>query len=281
VRPHQYLKNGFIWLPVLFGNKLHDPAAVLKTSYAFFIFCFAASSMYIFNDLKDISIDLQHPKKKFRPLPSGDLSKTEALILFVVFLTITCFLSYLLLPDTCLGIIGGYIILNFAYTKFLKHFAIIDVICISVGFVLRVYAGGFAADIYISHWIVIMTFLLALFLGFAKRRNDIFLSESGYNTRKSIGGYNLEFVSASMVFMASVVIVSYLLYTLSPEVIEKHDTNKLYFTAFWVIIGLLRYMQLTFVENRGGEPTMILIKDHLLKAVIIFWALNIYLLLYL
>jgi len=125
-----------------------------------------------------------------------------------------------------------------------------------------------------------MTFLLALFLALAKRRDDLMLAENGLNVRKSLDGYSQEFVSLSMVVMASVIIVSYVLYTVSPEVIEKHGTSHLYLSSFWVIIGLLRYMQIVFVEQRGGSPTMVLIKDYFLQIVIIFWLISIYVLFY-
>jgi decaprenyl-phosphate phosphoribosyltransferase len=279
-RPYQYVKNFFVFLPLLFGYKIKEIQPVVLTLYAFFVFCLAASSVYVLNDIKDIAEDARHPVKRRRPLPSGELSKSEAIVFFLMIVVLSLLIAYLLLPVKFIAVLAGYLLLNLAYSQYLKHHAIVDVVCIAVGFVLRVCAGGFAAGIYISHWIVIMTFLLALFLAFAKRRDDIILSENGHDTRKCIDGYNIEFVSASMGFMASIIIVSYLLYTLSPEIIDKHGTNQLYLTAFWVIIGILRYMQITFVENRSGSPTLVLLKDYLLQAVVILWIINVYLLLY-
>ena len=184
-----------------------------------------------------------------------------------------------MLPGTFLFIIGGYVILNLAYSGFLKHIAIIDVVCIAIGFVLRIRAGGVAGDVAISPWIMIMTFLLAMFLALAKRRDDLLLDD-GPGVRKSLDGYNMEFVSSGMIVMASVIIVSYILYAVSPEVIEKHGTANLYLTAFWVIVGLLRYMQITFVKNQSGSPTLILLKDYLLQATVLLWLVSIYLLIY-
>jgi hypothetical protein len=152
--------------------------------------------------------------------------------------------------------------------------------CIATGFVLRVFAGGAAADIDISHWIIIMTFLLALFLGMAKRRDDIILASDGFGVRSSISGYNKEFISLGMVFMASVIVVAYLLYTVSPEVCEKYKTDHLFLTGFWVILGVLRYMQITFVEQKSGSPTMVLIKDPFLQSVIVLWMVNFYMFIY-
>jgi hypothetical protein len=146
--------------------------------------------------------------------------------------------------------------------------------------VLRIFAGGTATAIPISPWIVIMTFLLALFLALAKRRDDILLIDQGKRVRKSIDGYNMEFISLAMGMMASVIIVAYILYTVSPEVVAKHGTRHLYISAIWVLLGLLRYMQITFVDEKSGSPTRVLMKDQLLQAVIVLWLGNIFFLLY-
>lgn len=279
-RPHQYVKNGFIWLPLFFGYKLNNLHAIVQTSYAFLVFCLAASSVYVLNDLKDIEEDRQHPVKKFRPLASGALGQLEAVIFFLILLFLSCSISFILLPNKFLAIIGAYLLLNLVYSINLKHVAIVDVVCIATGFVLRVFAGGTAAEVEISHWIVMMTFLIALFLALAKRRDDLLLEDRGYNTRKCLDGYSMEFVSCSMVVMASVIIVSYILYTVSPEIVEKHSTNKLYMTGFWVVVGLLRYLQTTFVMQLSGSPTVVLLKDRFLQAIIILWILSCYLVLY-
>lgn len=279
-RPHQYMKNGFVWLPLFFAGQVHNLTAVLHTLYACIAFCLAASSIYVINDIKDAEEDKLHPLKKFRPIASGEISRFEASGFFLVLLISTGILSFSLLPDTFLYIIGGYIILNLAYSGFLKHIAIIDVVCIAMGFVLRVRAGGIAGDVAISPWIMIMTFLLAMFLALAKRRDDLLLLDDGIGVRKSLDGYNMEFVSSSMIVMASVIIVSYILYTVSPEVIAKHGTANLYLTALWVIVGLLRYMQITFVKEQSGSPTLILLKDYMLQATVALWLVSIYLLIY-
>jgi len=280
MRPHQYVKNGFVWLPLFFGYQLQNHQAILNTFFTFLIFCIAASNIYVFNDIKDVNEDRQHPVKRFRPVASGNIKKKEAWTFFCVLFVLTLSLGLFLLPLTIISILAGYLVLNIFYTNGLKHIAIIDIVCIATGFVLRVIAGGKAASVQISPWIVIMTFLLALFLALAKRRDDLLLSDKGHNTRKSLDGYNLEFVSQAMGVMASVIIVSYILYTVSPEIIAKHGTQRLYLTSFWVIVGLLRYMQLTFVEIRSGSPTLILLKDLVLQGVVLLWLLSLYLLLY-
>lgn len=279
-RPNQYLKNGFIWLPLFFGYRLETVDAVVDTALAFAAFCFIASSVYIINDIRDINEDRLHPIKKSRPLASGALNRAEALIFFSFLVIAAGIISFLFLPVQFTWIAGFYFFLNIAYSFYLKHIAIIDVVCISMGFVLRIFAGGYSADVAISPWIIIMTFLLALFLALAKRRDDLILADDGHGARKSLDGYNMEFISSAMVVMASVIIVSYLLYTVSPEVTRKHHTYNLYQTSFWVIIGLLRYMQITFVKKGSGSPTAVLLKDLFLQAVVLLWLANVYWLIY-
>jgi len=279
-RPHQYIKNGFIWIPIFFGYRLHDAQAVAKTFLTFVAFCLTASAMYVFNDLRDVNEDREHPVKKFRPLASGRISSFEAILfLFVLLALSVCFCVFFIRTDVII-ILAGYILLNFAYSYKLKHFAVIDLICISFGFVLRVFAGGLAAEVWVSHWLVLMIFLLAVFLVLTKRRDDLLLNASGRNCRKSLSGYNMEFVNFAMVSMSSVIIVCYILYTVSPEVIDKHGTDKLFLTTFWVIVGLLRYMQITFVEQKSGSPTLVVFKDCFMQAVIFLWVLHFYLILY-
>ncbi len=280
-RPHQYLKNGFVWLPLFFGNKLHQIQAVQMTFAAFLAFCLAASSIYMINDLRDVQEDRRHPVKKLRPIAANLVSEGEAYVLFFMLVFIAAIIALGLLPLGFAGVIGAYLLLNLIYSFRLKHIAVIDIVCIAVGFVLRILAGGIAAEVYISPWIIMMTFLLALFLALAKRRDDLLLEDMGNSTRKSLDGYNFEFVSLSMGVMVSVIIVAYLLYTVSPEVMAKHGTHHMYLTAFWVILGLLRYLQITFVEQRSGSPTMVLLKDTFLQVVILCWLLNVYVLLYL
>lgn len=279
-RPHQYIKNGFVFLPLFFGHKLGDPYAVLKTVYAFFAFSLAASSVYIFNDIRDIDEDKSHPVKKFRPLAVGKLSKREAF--FSLFFLLFCSLcvTVLFLPISCLTVLVFYLLLNFFYSLGLKHISIVDITIIAFGFVLRVLVGGFAADVPPSHWILLMSFLLALLLSLAKRRDDLLLARGENSSTKVVNGYSLNFVSTGMVIMASVTIVSYILYTVSPEVVSKHNSRNLYFTSFWVILGILRFMQITFVHKKTGPPTNVLLKDLFLQAIIILWLLSFFILFY-
>ena len=279
-RPHQFVKNGFVWLPIFFGAKLGDLGALEQTLIAFAAFCCAAGGVYVLNDLKDIEEDRRHPTKRNRPLASGAIPPRGAVI-FMAGLFVLAALAGTLLPrPDFLLILGAYLILNVAYSFFLKHQAIIDLVCLALGFVLRVLAGGVAAAVPVSHWIIIMTFLLALFLALAKRRDDLLLAAEGQSARRSIDGYSLEFVSTSMAVMAAVIIVAYILYTVSPDTIQKHGTDRLYLTGIWVVVGLLRYLQLALVENCTASPTKILLQDRFLQTVLALWILSFFFLLY-
>jgi len=269
LRPHQYIKNLFVFAPLFFSFSfaLMD---VIKTSVVFILFSLLASSIYVFNDLMDIEEDKQHPKKKFRPLASGKISIDSAKVVILLLSTISLFCAYFLSTDLFIVLLI-YFVLNIAYSLKLKHITIVDIFIISIGFVLRLFAGASVINNDLSMWIIIMTFLLALFLAVAKRRDDVILASQGKETRKNIDGYNLEFVNAVMVLMSGVIVVSYILYTVSIDVTERLHTEYLYLTSFFVILGIMRYMQITFVEQNSGSPTKLVLKDRFLQVTIIFW----------
>lgn len=270
LRPHQYLKNLFIFTPIIFGLQISNLELLGKSFIAFIAFSLVASSIYIFNDIKDLEEDKKHPSKKTRPITSGIISIKNGIITMIVLFMTGIGLAFFLNLDF-LYILLCYFCMNLLYSLWLKHISIVDISIIATGFVLRVFAGSIVVDIFASEWIIIMTFLLALFLALAKRRDDVLLTTTGEQTRKSIDGYNLEFINASMIIMASIIIVAYIMYTLSPITIEKFSKNELYLTTFFVITGLIRYMQVTFVENNSGSPTNILIKDRFLQLTILLW----------
>ena len=271
LRPHQWVKNTFIFLPLFFGSRFGDLVILRLTALAFMGFCACASAVYIFNDSMDIEEDRGHPQNRERPLASGEVGRNGAYLLMSVLLVAGVGTFFFLGRDS-LYLLCFYILLNVLYSIRLKHVPILDVVVISFGFVIRIFIGSIVSGVPLSMWIVIMTFLLALFLALAKRRNDVLISlESGGRTRKSIDGYNTEFLNSSMMIMASVVIVSYILYTVSPDVQMKMNTDKLYLTAFFVVLGILRYLQLTFVENNSGNPSKILLEDRFLQLVLIGW----------
>lgn len=279
-RPHQYLKNLFVFLPLFFGWRLAQPSAVYGALTAFAVFCLAASAVYVFNDLRDIPQDRQHPTKKNRPIAAGTVSPALAWWYMAALAGAALALTPFVPGRAFAGILLAYLAINLAYSLGVKHLSIVDLMCIAIGFVLRIFAGGAASGVTPSHWIVIMTFLLALFMGLAKRRDDLLLAACGSKTRKCLDGYSLEYVSLCMAVMGGVVIVSYILYTLSPDVMAKHGTDQLYLTSLWVVAAMLRYMQITFVEQKSGSPTQVLLRDAFIQVCIALWMLSFYVLLF-
>lgn len=280
MRYNQWIKNLFVFIPAFFAGTLLQTENIGTLLLAFFAFCFGASSIYLVNDLADIEKDKLHPKKKFRPIAAGKISPTAAKIITVFTLIITALLSSLLPPEF-IAIIAIYVALNFAYSFKLKEIAFLDIIIISLGFYLRILGGAEAVDVPVSSWLILIVFQLSLFLAFGKRRDDYLLyQENGTKMRKSISGYNLVFIDASVGVLVAITIVCYIMYTVSPEVTDRVGHPNLYITSFPVIIGILRYLQLTFVFKRSGSPTELVLKDTFLQIVILIWLLMFFYFLY-
>ncbi len=277
LRPLQWFKNAFVFAPLFFSNNLLKWELLLPTLIVFASFCLVSSSIYCFNDIYDVQADRQHPRKKNRPIASGAVSvRTGYFAMIACLLAGISFLFFPLTthhsPLTIILLIVGYWLMNIAYCVKLKQYSIIDVFLIAMGFVLRVLIGGLAADIFVSEWLVLMTFLLALFLAFAKRKDDYRIFEqTGVMPRKSIIGYNAQFIDLSVTIVATITIVCYIMYTMSDSVIERMGTHYLYLTSIWVIAGLLRHLQNMLVFNRSGSPTKALVKDRLIQLCIIGW----------
>lgn len=274
IRPHQYIKNLFIFLPLFFALQIGNVDLLVKALLAFIAFSLTASAIYILNDYHDIEEDRQHPKKRKRPLASGEITKAQARVIMAV-LALVGFSLMATLSLDAVGILIAYIVMNIAYSLRLKHVAIVDITLIAVGFVLRLFIGAVVTGIPLSMWIVVMTFLLALFLALAKRRDDVLIYlDTGKKMRRVIDGYNLQFLDIAMAIMASVVIVAYTIYTTSPEVVARMQSPYLYLTALFVILGVLRYLQIAFVFQDSGSPTKIVLKDRFMQLVLLGWALT-------
>jgi 4-hydroxybenzoate polyprenyltransferase len=271
MRLHQAIKNLFIFMPLFFAGLIMKMPLLHMALMAFVAFTCVASAVYIFNDFRDIEEDKLHPKKKFRPLASGEVSEKLAITIMIVLLLIG---GGIMFVTSVLGfkILLAYVVMNFAYSMALKKMAIIDVCIIATGFVLRLFIGSAVTNVPLSMWIVVMTFLLALFIALAKRRDDVLIYEkTGKQMRAAIKGYNLKFLDASLVIIAAVTIVAYLLYTVSPEITERLGNHYLYISTVFVIMGLLRYLQITFVENNSGSPIRLVFSDRFLQIVIAMW----------
>ncbi len=281
LRMPQYIKNIFIFLPLFFAFQITDIVLFMRALAAFVAFCLLASSVYIVNDIRDIEEDRKHPVKRDRPLASGSVSKNTALVM-MAFLLASGTAIAVLLDARLLYPMGLYVILNWWYAIRLKHIPIVDIFIIALGFVLRIIVGAIATASHTSMWIITMTFLLALFLALAKRRDDVLIYlRSEEKVRKSIDGYNLAFIDSAMVCMSAVIIVAYIMYTVSPDVIARMQTDKLFFTTAFVVMGVMRYMQVTLVEEGSGSPTEIVLKDRFIQFSILGWLAALAVLMYL
>jgi len=270
-RLHQWLKNFLLFVPLFFSGHIQDIDLLIQISAAFLSFSLMASAVYVLNDYVDIERDKLHPIKQFRPLASGEVSKPKAQLMFLL-LFVASIISSLLIDYHLALIVLIYFVLNVLYSIRLKHDAIIDITIISIGFLLRIFAGSLPFDIMVSKWLIIMIFLSAMFIGIAKRRGELILENEGA-TRKSLEGYNLQFVDIAMVMMAAVTIVCYMMYTVSEEVVARIGSDYIYITTFFVIIGILRYLQLTIVFGKTETPTKVFLKDRFIQVCIICWIL--------
>ena len=277
IRPHQWIKNLIVLLPVFFGGALLRWNAVYAGLITTLAFSLTASSIYCLNDIIDINDDRQHSVKRNRPLASGAVSIVQGYILMGL-MFILSMTSTFLLPShqvETASVILFYWLLNIAYCLRLKRYAIIDVCIVAFGFVLRILAGGYATNIQLSKWIVLMTFLLMLFLSFAKRRDDVVrMNETGYAPRHNTIRYNLTFINQAITITASVTLVCYIMYTMSPETIQNFHTDYLYLTSVFVLLGLLRYIQISVVDKKSGDPTKVMIHDRFMQLTVLAFGLT-------
>ncbi|MBO9701588.1 MAG: UbiA prenyltransferase family protein [Sporocytophaga sp.] len=274
MRVYQWPKNFFVFLPLFFSGKILALENCQKVLWVFLAYCLVASSVYIINDLFDIKSDKKHPEKRFRPIASGAISIPYAIILCVALLSFSITIALSQFNILILSFLLGYFLLNILYSLKLKKIAIVDVMIIAIGFILRVFVGGVSIDTVLSKWLVLMTFLLALFLGFAKRRDDLLiLEEKGKVMRASLNGYSLSFVNHSMVFISSIIVVCYFMYSISEEVMQRLGNEYFYITSFFVVAGMLRYFQITYVENNSGSPSKILLTDEFTIINLMLWGL--------
>lgn len=282
IRVQQWVKNLFLFLPIFFAGQLFNNAsALLQLCLGFLSFSFIASAIYIMNDYQDREEDRLHPVKKTRPLASGEISVQAAAVILTVLFISGFFIAWFL-GAWFLVILSFYFIFNISYSFGLKNFPLLDIFIIALGFLFRTLAGGVAADIPVSQWLMIMVFLLALFLALAKRRDDIVLAiASGRQMRKSVKNYNLEFLGSCLTMVAGIIIVAYIMYTISPDVTSRLGSPHIYITSVFVIAGLMRYLQITMVENNSGSPTKILYKDTFIRATVLSWIIAFYIIIYL
>lgn len=268
LRPHQWLKNGFVLVGILFGHAWADAALLMQAAYAFAAFCVLASGVYVMNDLIDREQDRLHPVKCQRPLASGALSTTTAVGLMALCLATGFVLVYLSGTRTA-WVFVSYVALNAAYTIRLKHVVVLDVFLIAAGFMLRILAGTMGIGIEPSYWLLLCSLMLTLFLGFAKRQAEFMAlgdaSDEAVAHRKVLEEYTPAMLNQFMMIAGAAAIISYSLYTVSHETVVLHGTSKLIYTVPLVVYGMFRYLFLLHGRGGGGDPARLLLTDsHLL-----------------
>ena len=269
LRPHQWVKNAFVAAPLFFTPEAVSVHSVLLVVAGVVCFCVLSSGVYILNDYLDREADRQHPVKRNRPLAAGTVSVPAALTLMAVL--IIGGLSGASLLGFDFGVMALlYLVINVAYSTVLKRVSIVDVMVIALGFVLRVYAGSALIHVVPSVWIISCTMLLALFIALAKRRDDL-VKGLGNDHRQSLAGYSKRFLDTALAVVLAALLVSYLLYTAEPENRTRFHTDYLFVTAPFVIAGVLRYLQITLVEERSGTPTRVVLTDAFLRYVVLGW----------
>jgi decaprenyl-phosphate phosphoribosyltransferase len=271
LRIHHWIKNSFVFIPAFFAGRLLEIEILELLAQGFLCFSLMASAIYILNDYRDIEADKVHPVKKKRPLASGKVSPALALVIMAVLFIVSLGWSYSLSDTSTFAILVlVYGVINIGYSLGLKNLSLIDIFLVSSGFLIRAVAGGVLIGVIISQWLIIMVFLLSIFLAFAKRRDDLVLAQtSGTALRASVRQYNIEFINTCLALISGIIMVSYIMYTISEEVVDRIGRDYLYITALFVFAGLLRYLQITLVNNDSGSPTKILLTDRFIQCTIV------------
>lgn len=279
MRVNQWVKNLFVFLPLFFSGNLLNIDLFIESFYGFLIFSFVASSIYIINDYVDIEKDQKHPEKKNRPLASGKISKNKALVLFFGLVIITSLLIFYFANIKVALLVAVYFLMNIAYSFKLKQIAILDVMIIAFGFLLRVLVGGYMTGIVVTDWTILLVFDLALILALGKRRGELINADLEGVTRKSLDGYNLNFLNSALSITCTVAVICYLMFILAPGTQQKFHHYIIY-TFVFVFAAVLRYLQQTFVYFKTESPTKLIFKDHFLQLLIVLWGISYVLLIY-
>lgn len=281
MRVYQWSKNLLVLAALVFARQVYDPYQELRSLGALIAFCLAASATYLFNDIMDIEQDRAHPEKRHRPLASGALSVSTAWMASVILLVASIVVAYAVRPTFLLAVLF-YLALTVSYSLVLKHLIIIDVMAVAIGFVTRALAGAIALDVHFSNWLVVCTLFLAMFLGLSKRRHEIILLEDDAQAHRSVlYHYSVHYLDQLILIMAGGALITYTIYTCSPEVVKRLETDKLYLTIPFVVYGLFRYLFLVHHRTEGGDPSAALFKDPALGINVLLWATTCTLIIYL
>ena len=270
LRPKQWVKNIFVLAPLVFAGRLLDPHASAIAAAAFATFCALSSSVYLINDLRDREADRRHPVKRLRPIAAGELTPALASAMSIVLAVSALIAAFALSPEFG-RVASAYFVLNLAYSFGLKHVVILDVMIVAAGFLLRAWAGAVAVEVAMSHWLVLCTGLLALFLGFAKRRQELAMLAGEAATRASLREYSLPFLDQMISVVTGATVVAYSLYAFSTEVALKLGTQHMGLTIPFVLYGIFRYLYLVHQKGAGENPTALFLSDRGLLLGVFFW----------
>ncbi len=270
VRVKHWIKNLFVFTPLVFSLNLFSVGHFTKSLIAFFSFCCVSSSVYIINDLFDRERDRRHPHKKKRPIASGDISTAAAITISLFMLLLSIGLSMSLNIFVMLVIIV-YLLMNLIYSAVLKHKVFFDVMIIATGFVLRIIAGTYAIDVHLSNWIVLATFFISLFLGFSKRRQEIVCNKQHSDQIPVLGYYNVKLLDFLILVSLTLTIMTYSLYIIRATTWDRFGTNKLIFTIPLVVYGLFRYLYVIFIKQKNGDPVDIVLREKSILIDILLW----------
>ncbi len=280
LRPPQWTKNLIIFAGLIFGQRLVDPVAIWRAMGAFAVFCALSGVVYLVNDVVDREADRQHPVKCRRPIAAGDLPAElalgAALVIGVTGLAAAFWLG------RSFGLVAGiYVALLALYSGPLKRVVIVDVLTIAIGFVLRAVAGAVAVDVPFSHWLLVLTLMLALFLGFSKRRHELVtLGDQAVEHRAILADYSAQLLDQMIAVVAAVTLIAYVIYTASPETIQKFGTGRLGLTLPFPVYGIFRYLYLVYRKDGGGNPSETLLTDWPLLVCVALWGLSVILIIY-
>jgi len=280
LRIQQWIKNFFVFAPLIFSQNVFNLPLLVKTAFAFILFCILSGAAYILNDIQDLEEDKLHPVKSKRPLASGKLKKNHALIACAFFVLSGLIGAYLLNLYYFIALLV-YFVLQIAYSSWLKHVVIIDVFLIATGYLIRVIAGGLAIEIQLSPWLFICTILIALFLALSKRRHELILLDKKAEIHRPIlKEYTPQLLDQMIAVVTASTVISYCLYTVSTETVAKFGTKNLLFTVPFVLYGIFRYLYLVHQKDEGGSPEALIIKDKPLLVDLFLWISTAMLILY-
>ena len=281
LRPYQWSKNLLVFAALVFALELQDPQKVGAAVIAFLCFCAASSATYLFNDIRDRDRDREHPEKARRPIAAGRVSVPVATATAIA-LALAALLGSQAVNWRFTLVVVVYLVLQGAYSLGLKHVPVIDALCVSAGFLLRAVGGAEAVEVPISSWLLMCTLFLSIFISFAKRRHEfVTLTAGGEGHRQSLAGYSVEVLDQLITISAAATLISYALYTVDAETVEKFGSNRLLLTLPYVIYGVFRYLALVHMNEEAGDPSLALVRDKPLLIAVALWGLTVVALLYL